>query len=60
MKKDILLKIAKDAILSEFDNRKIDRENLIREYPTPKEGGCICNNKRERRIKRLYWFVSST
>ncbi len=31
--KDILLKIAKDAIKSEFDSTKIDKEALIKKYP---------------------------
>jgi AmmeMemoRadiSam system protein A len=48
MKKDILLKIAKDAILSEFDNRKIDRENLIREYPELLKRGAVFVTIKER------------
>jgi len=48
MKKDILLKIAKDAILSEFDNRKIDRERLIREYPELLKRGAVFVTIKER------------
>jgi len=48
MQKDVLLKIAKDAILSEFDGRKIDREALIRRYPELLKKGAVFVTIKER------------
>jgi AmmeMemoRadiSam system protein A len=48
MQKEILLKIAKDAIVSEFNNQKIDRESLIRQYPRLLRRGAVFVTIKER------------
>ena len=48
MQKEVLLKIAKDAILSEFDGRKIDREALIKKYPELLKKGAVFVTIKER------------
>ncbi|NPA60978.1 MAG: AmmeMemoRadiSam system protein A [Epsilonproteobacteria bacterium] len=52
MDRYILLKIAKDAILSEFDKRIIDRENLIKRYPELLRRGAVFVTIKERESLR--------
>jgi len=44
----VLLQIAKDAILSKFDGRKIDREGLIKRYPELLKKGAVFVTIKER------------
>jgi len=48
MQKEVLLQIAKDAILSEFDGRKINREALIKKYPQLLKKGAVFVTIKER------------